>query len=73
MLYRKLTVSALARKQQVNSSYASRVVRHYFLAPRIVVAIVMGKQQIDLDAKKLLGLNELALAWDEQEEFLLDG
>ncbi|EDL49294.1 recombinase family protein [Erythrobacter sp. SD-21] len=72
MLDRKLTVSALAREQQVTSSYASRVVRLNFLAPRIVEAIVTGKQPVDLDAKKLLGLSELPLAWSKQEEFLLD-
>ena len=71
MLDRKLTVSALAREQQVTSSYASRVVRLNFLAPRIVEAIVTGKQPIDLNAKKLLGLSELPPAWSEQEELLL--
>ncbi|EDL49337.1 recombinase family protein [Erythrobacter sp. SD-21] len=71
MLDRKLTVSALAREQQVTSSYASRVVRLHFLAPKIVEAIVTGKQPVDLDAKKLLGLSDLPLAWKEQEELLL--
>ncbi|MDG6078935.1 recombinase family protein [Erythrobacter litoralis] len=71
MLDRKLTVSALAREQQVTSSYASRVVRLNFLAPRIVEAIVTGQQPIDLDAKKLLGLSDLPLAWSEQEELLV--
>ncbi|MDP4576031.1 recombinase family protein [Qipengyuania sp. G39] len=71
MLDRKLTVSALAREQQVTSSYASRVVRLNFLAPKIVEAIVTGKQPIDLDAKKLLGLNDLPLAWSDQEKILL--
>lgn len=70
MLDGKLTVSALAREQQVTSSYASRVVRLNFLAPKIVEAIVIGKQPIDLDAKKLLNLSDLPLAWNEQEELL---
>ena len=73
MLDRRLTVSALAREQQVTSSYASRVVRLNFLAPKIVEAIATGKQPIDLDAKKLLGLSDLPLAWSEQEELLLGG
>ena len=73
MLDCKLTVSALAREQQVTSSYASRVVRLNFLAPKIVEAIVTGTQPIDLDAKKLLGLSDLPLAWIEQEELLLGG
>ena len=71
MLDRKLTVSALAREQQVTSSYASRVMRLNFLAPKIVEAIVTGKQPIDLDAKKLLGLSDMSLAWSEQEKLLL--
>ena len=73
MLDRKLTVSALAREQQVTSSYASRVMRLNFLAPRIVEAIVVGMQPIDLDAKKLLGLSDMPLAWSEQEKLLLNG
>lgn len=73
MLDRKLTVSALAREQQVTSSYASRVVRLNFLAPKIVEAIATGQQPIDLDAKKLLGLSDLPLAWTEQEKLLLGG
>ena len=71
MLDRKLTVSALAREQQVTSSYASRIVRLNFLAPKIVEAIATGTQPIDLDAKKLLGLSDLPLAWSEQEKVLL--
>ena len=73
MLDRKLTVSALAREQQVTSSYASRVVRLNFLAPKIVEAIVTGQQPIDLDAKKLLGLSDLPLGWSEQHKVLLGG
>lgn len=65
MMDRKLTVSSLARDLQMTSSYASRVVRLYFLAPRIVEVIVMGNQPIDLDAKKLLGLSDLPLSWSE--------
>ena len=71
MLDRKLTVSALAREQQVTSSYASRVVRLNFLAPKIVEAIATGTQPIDLDAKKLLGLSDLPVAWSEQQRLLL--
>lgn len=73
VLDRKFTVSALAREQQVTSSYASRVVRLNFLAPKIVEAIATGQQPIDLDAKKLLGLSDLPLAWNDQEKLLLGG
>ena len=73
MLDRKLTVSALARQQNVTSSYASRVVRLNFLSPRVVEATVTGKQPIDLDAKKLLGLSDLPLAWSDQEKLMLGG
>ncbi|WP_370034776.1 recombinase family protein [Qipengyuania mesophila] len=72
MLDRKLTISALAREQQVTSSYASRVVRLNFLAPEVVEAIATGKQPIDLDAKKLFSMSDLPLSWKEQEELLLD-
>ena len=71
MLDRKLTVSALAREQQVTSSYASRVVRLNFLAPKIVEAIATGTQPIDLDVKKLLGLSDLPVSWSEQQRLLL--
>ena len=73
MLDRKLTVSALARGQQMTSSYASRVVRLNFLAPKVVEALVTGKQPIDLDAKKLLDLRDLPLSWKEQEKLLIGG
>lgn len=71
MLDQKLTISALAREQQVTSSYVSRVVRLNFLAPKIVEAIVAGEQPIDLDAKRLLGFSDLPSSWSEQEELLL--
>jgi hypothetical protein len=41
-------------------------------APKVVEAIVTGIQSFDLDAKKLLGLSDLPLGWDEQEKLLLD-
>ncbi len=73
MIDRKYTISALAREQRVTSSYASRVVRLNFLAPKVVESIVAGTQPIDLDAKKLLSLSDLPISWSEQEAALLGG
>ncbi|WP_369026950.1 recombinase family protein [Qipengyuania sp. RANM35] len=68
---RRLSVSALAQEHEVTSSYASRVCRLNFLAPKIVEAIVTGHQPVDLDAKKLLGLSDLPLCWEAQTKLLL--
>ena len=41
----------------------SRVIRLNFLAPSIVESFLAGNQPAALDAKRLLALRDLALAW----------
>jgi site-specific DNA recombinase len=48
----------------------SRVIRLNFVAPSIVESILAGNQPAALDAKRLLALRDLALAWPDQESVL---
>ena len=65
-----ITAAELARRDGVNKSYVSRVVRLNFLAPEIVEAILAGTQPAALDAKTMLGLHDLPLSWSEQKQKL---
>jgi len=71
MLERNLTAAQLAARHGVTKTYVSRVVRLNFLSPRIVEAILAGKHPVDLDAKRLLIMHNLPLAWPEQEKAIL--
>ena len=70
MIDERLTVTELGKRHGVTSSYVSRVVRLNFLSPRIVEAILDCSQSAKLDAKRLLGLNDLSLDWRRQEREL---
>lgn len=65
-----LTISDLARRHGVTTSYVSRAVRLNFLAPEIVDRILAGEQPASLDAVKLLNLGDLPLGWAEQKDAL---
>jgi len=67
MLEDDLTGSQLAAQQGVVKTYVSRVIRLNFLAPRIIDSILTGQHPANLDAKRLLAMTDLPLAWSEQE------
>ena len=58
--------SQLGAHHGVTKTYVSRVIRLNFLAPQIVESIIAGTQPVALDAKRLLALHDLPLAWSEQ-------
>ena len=65
-----LSVRELARQENLNSSYVSRIIRLAFLAPEIVTAILKGRQPIELTAEKLVRNSRLPLCWAEQRQQL---
>ena len=60
----------LARREKLNRSYYSRVVRLTYLAPDITRAILDGRQPPDLTAAVLLTHPSLPLVWPEQRKAL---
>ncbi len=61
----QITITELAREQEMTSSYISRVVRLNFLAPAMVEAILSGRQPASVSAQSLR-LLDLPIEWDEQ-------
>ena len=62
--------AALAKREGVNPSYFTRLVRLSYLAPDITEAILYGRQPRDLTADKLLAHSRLPLVWHEQRTVL---
>ena len=62
-----LSASELADRHGIHKSYASRILRINFLAPEIVEAILSGRQPAAIDARALLGLQDLPLSWTAQK------
>jgi site-specific DNA recombinase len=60
----------LARREKLNRSYYSRVVRLTYLAPDITRAILDGRQPPNLTAALLLDHPSLPFAWPEQRKAL---
>ncbi|MFN4112525.1 MAG: hypothetical protein ACK4GD_01130 [Sphingomonadaceae bacterium] len=59
-----IDIAAIAREDQVNDSWVSRVVRLNFLAPPIVQAILNGTQPVSVTAASLRSA-DIPDAWDE--------
>jgi site-specific DNA recombinase len=51
-------------------SHLARMARLAFLAPDIVMAIVDGRQPVDLTSRALLRISDLPMVWDEQRRVL---
>jgi DNA invertase Pin-like site-specific DNA recombinase len=64
----ELTVPMLAEREGVTKSYVTRLLRLAFLAPDIVMAMLEGRQPVELTANKLLADTRLAIAWAEQRQ-----
>jgi hypothetical protein len=60
----------LARRERLNRSYYSRVIRLTYLAPDITRAILDGRQPANLTAAMLLEHPSLPFAWPEQRKAL---
>ncbi|MGX7926564.1 hypothetical protein ACWPMX_08325 [Tsuneonella sp. HG094] len=65
----EIDIATLSRKEGVNDSWMSRVIRINFLSPRIIDAILAGTQPVNLTAR-WLRQNDLPLNWDEQWDLL---
>ncbi|MEI9931696.1 MAG: hypothetical protein WDM89_14430 [Rhizomicrobium sp.] len=64
------SISDLARAEEVQRTYPSRIIPLAFLAPDITEAILDGRQPIDLSLDRLLETMPLPLAWDAQRKML---
>jgi DNA invertase Pin-like site-specific DNA recombinase len=60
-----IDIATIAREEQVNDSWVSRLVRLNFLAPALVEAILGGTQPSSLTAASLRTA-DLPIAWNEQ-------
>ncbi|MDE2412040.1 MAG: hypothetical protein KGM18_09740 [Sphingomonadales bacterium] len=60
-----IDIATIAREEQVNDSWVSRLVRLNFLAPALVEAILAGTQPASLTATSLRTA-DLPIAWDKQ-------
>jgi site-specific DNA recombinase len=66
----EVDISTLAREEGLTPSYVTRVTRLAFLAPRVVEAILAGRQPARLDAGHLQAPS-FAASWAEQERVFL--
>ncbi|HEX2528403.1 MAG TPA: hypothetical protein VHL31_19150 [Geminicoccus sp.] len=64
------TIATLARTEGVTGSYLTRLLRLTFLSPKIVTAIVEGRQPAGLSATRLMQLRSVPLDWHEQYQLL---
>ena len=64
------TVRDLAKAEAINESYLGRVLRLTLLAPKIVEAILEGKQPATLELDDLMQL--FPIEWDKQVETLIE-
>jgi DNA invertase Pin-like site-specific DNA recombinase len=64
------SLTALAAREGVSASYASRLLRLAWLAPAIVEAIMSGQQPPGLSATRLTEERHLPMAWYDQRSAL---
>ena len=65
------TVRDLAKAEAINESYLGRVLRLTLLAPKIIEAILEGKQPANLELDDLL--QQFPIDWDRQLGSLTEG
>ena len=63
-------LEAIAKDEDVTSSWVARMIHLAFLAPDIAQAIVDGRQPPGLTAERLMRLVPLPMAWQAQREHL---
>lgn len=63
-------VTAPRSNNPVERSHLVRLARLRFLAPDITVAILEGRQPVELTARSLLRCSELPIGWDDQRRAL---
>jgi site-specific DNA recombinase len=60
----------IAREDNINPSYATRLVRLTFLAPDVIAAMPAGTQPAEFTTAKLMADTRLPLDWREQRTVL---
>ena len=60
----------LAKREQLNRSYFSRLLRIAYLAPDITAAILDGRQPVGVTASALIAMTDLPIGWREQRRIL---
>jgi len=60
----------LARREKLNRSYFSQLLRLAYLAPDITIAILNGRQPAGLTATQLIGRADLPMSWPAQRRTL---
>lgn len=63
------TIEEIAEAEKINSSYVSRVMRLTLLAPKIVEAILEGRQPAEMTLAMLM---RLTVVWQDQKRVPLD-
>ena len=64
------SITDLAKIEDVQRTYPSRIIPLVFLAPDITEAILEGRQPIDLTLDRLLAAMPLPLTWNDQRTVL---
>ena len=63
-------IKAIAREENVGSSYVTRVVNLAFLDPGIIRMILQGAHPPELNADRLIRMVPLPESWEEQRKLL---
>jgi hypothetical protein len=67
---RARSIGEIARREHLTARHVRRVMRLAFLAPRIVEAIVEGRQPVDLSTLAMTQRIELPPLWSAQQQAL---
>ncbi|AKM09423.1 recombinase family protein [Croceicoccus naphthovorans] len=62
----ELDVAKLARRENVNPSYLTRIARLALLSPKVTEAILAGKTRAGIDARSALAIAARSADWHEQ-------
>ena len=64
------SIQEIARRDGIDASDVGRSIQLAFLAPGIVEAILVGRQPVELTARRLKRIGALPLEWDRQHRLL---
>lgn len=64
------SILAIAKRENLTRAYVTKVIHLAFLSPDILERIVQGKQPVELNARRLIRMGALPLAWDQQRALL---
>jgi DNA invertase Pin-like site-specific DNA recombinase len=63
-------IAEIATRENIDRSYATRVINLAFLAPDIIEGIIAGQQPADLSIEKLTKHIDLPVCWSQQRQLL---